>query len=817
VRKEEEALSGAAGCSNETDFAGLSTAQALEQARLGNHNRMPKRGEGSALGIFRRNVLTLFNLLNLGLALALLWVASYRNMLFLGVVLSNTLIGLVQELRAKRIHDRLLLLAQGKVRVLRDGVETKLPPEALVLGDVVLLVRGDQVPTDALVLEGACRVDESLLSGESDSIPKAVTDALQSGSFVTEGAVTARLTAVGAHSYAGFLQMAARKVRRPHSELMGSMRRLIRRISLMIAPMGALLYWKHSAVLGLNTSDSVVPAVAAVLGMIPEGLILLTSMALTVGMIRLARAGALVNELFGIETLARTDVVCMDKTGTLTTGALEVRQVLPCADDMDETRIRRCLGAFVAASKDSNPTQAALKDAFGSYCAPCPPILHTIPFSSDRKWTAIQFAEGLFPDEGVNTGPDFTTLALGAPEIFFSAVSGDHQSTRAKARALSAQGFRVLALAGGASDHVPSLPRDDQILPSCLAPLGLVCLADSLRPHTRETVRYFGEQGVILKVISGDHPLTAASVAEDAGVPDARRAVDMSGLGGSADYDALCEAYTVFGRVSPPDKRELIEAFKRRGHNVAMIGDGVNDIPALKAADCSIAMAGGSDAAQRVAQITLMDGGFSAMPRIVVEGRRVINNITRAATLFLVKNIYSFLLTAALLALPFAYPLAPIQMSLIAAATIGVPSFVLAMQPSRERVRGRFLANVMLRAMPGGITAAVVMLVLCCLRVPLRLGAREVGTLCTLAAGYTGLLCLLVACMPMNQLRAVLVAAMGLFFFSGAAIFPGVFYLTAFTPNGSWAAAGLLAGAPLCLWGLTVAFRWGAGEEKKMP
>jgi len=333
---------------------------------------------------------------------------------------------------------------------------------------------------------------------------------------------------------------------------------------------------------------------------------------------------------------------------------------------------------------------------------------------------------------------------------------------------------------------------------------------DSLRPHVRETVRYFGEQGVVLKVISGDHPLTVASVAEDAGLPEARRVVDMSALDGPVDYEALCGTYTVFGRVSPQDKRELMEALKRQGHSVAMIGDGVNDIPALKAADCSIAMAGGSDAAQRVAQITLMNGGFSAMPSIVMEGRRVINNITRAAALFLIKNIYSFLLTAALLALPFAYPLAPIQMSLIAAATIGIPSFALAMQPSRERVRGSFLTNVMLRALPGGIVAAGAMLILCCLRASLGIGLGEVSTLCAMAAGYTGLLCLLLTCLPLNRFRAALVAAMGLFLFGGAVALPDLFYfVTQLTSSSGWAAAGLLAGVPLCLWGLTAAFKWG--------
>lgn len=771
---------------------GLTTAQAEALAREGKCNRMPKQRERGLGTILRKNILTLFNLLNLALALLLLWVKSYRNMLFLGVVVSNTLIGTVQELRAKRTHDRLLLLAEGKVTALRDGVICQLPPGDLVLGDVVHLGRGAQVPADGLVLEGYGAVNESLLTGESDPVPKAPGNELKAGSFFTEGAAWVRLTAVGADSYGGQLQLSARRVKQPRSELMESLQWLIRRVSIAIVPLGLLLYAKQYLTIHMNQYDAVTKTVAAVLGMIPEGLVLLTSVALAVGVVRLGKQGALVNELFGIESLARTDVVCMDKTGTLTSGAMEVAEVLPMEGVTGE-QVAAWLGALLFAQPEDSPTQNALSQAFPPKRAQ---VVACVPFSSSRKWSAVQFQEA-----------ELGTLVLGAPDR----VLGRETLAAEKARSLAEKGMRVLALAQG-----KALPEGDT-LPQGLQPLALLALVDTLRQDVRETVAYFGRQGVTLKVLSGDHPLTVQSIARQAGLPGAKQAVDLSTAQRPLDYDALCQSYTIFGRVCPEDKMQLLHALKKQGHVVAMVGDGANDIPALKAADCSIAMAGGSDAAGRMAQMTLLSGNFAAMPHIVLEGRRVVNNITRAASLFLVKNIYSFLLAASFLLLPFPYPFAPIQMTLVSSLTVGIPSFVLALQPNRQRIKGQFMRNVLMGALPGGLSVWLLTLGICLLSGPLAITHQQGSTLCTLLAGYTGLLVLFLACLPLNRLRTALVVGVALAFGAAVAWFSQVFYLVPLTGGGLWVAVGLAVATPLCLLGLRLLVRRLLGREAGHP
>ncbi len=758
---------------NDAPLHGLTQEEVRARLERGRTNTMPRRAEGGLADILRRNVLTLFNLLNLCLAGLLLWVGSHRDMLFLGVVLSNTLIGTVQELRAKRTHDRLKLLSEGQVRVMRDGAECLLSPHELVLDDVVLLSRGDQVPADATVLSGTAEADESLLTGESAPVSKAAGEALYSGSFLVSGSVAARLTAVGADSYAGQLQLSARRVKRAQSELMRDMRRIIRWVSVIIVPIGAAMFSRQYASVDLGLRDAVTGTVASVLGMIPEGLILLTSVSLAAGVVALGRRNALVNELFGIETLARTDVVCMDKTGTLTSGEMDLDRTLPLGGATPE-EIAACMGALLQATADETPTVRALSQAFAA--ADGAAVAQSVPFSSERKWSAAQ-AEGL------------GSVVLGAPERLLGGPA------LSQAQALASEGYRVLALSRSAA------ALSGETLPEGLEPLALLCLRDALRPNVRKTVRYFGEQGVSLKVISGDSPLTVSHAAAAAGVPGAERMVDLSSLSGDKDYAALARSYTIFGRVSPQDKQGLIEALRRDGHGVAMVGDGVNDIPALKAADCSIAMAGGSDAACRVAQITLLDADFDVMPRIVLEGRRVINNITRAASLFLVKNIFSLILSVLLLIFPFAYPFAPIQLTLVSSLTIGLPSFVLALQPSRDRVSGSFLRNVIMRALPGGVCTAALIIPLMALSDRLGFSQDVVSTLSTLIAGYSGLVVLFLTCLPLNALRGGLVAAMAVLF-AGAVLLPRVFYLSPVSGGQWWVLASAAVLAPLIQIGL---------------
>lgn len=759
---------------NDVPLHGLTQEEVRARREQGRTNTMPRRTEGGVADILRRNVLTLFNLLNLCLAGLLLWVGSHRDMLFLGVVLSNTLIGTIQELRAKRTHDRLQLLSEGRVRVMRDGVECRLSPQELVLDDVVLLSRGDQIPADATVLSGAGEADESLLTGESAPVSKAAGDTLYSGSFLVSGSVAARLTAVGADSYAGQLQLSARRVKRAQSELMRDMRRIIRWVSVLIVPIGAAMFSRQYASVDLGLRDAVTGTVASMLGMIPEGLILLTSVSLAAGVVALGRRNALVNELFGIETLARTDVVCMDKTGTLTSGEMVLDRTL-ALNGVPPEEIAAYMAALLRASADETPTVRALAEAFSAVSAP--EIVQAVPFSSARKWSAAQ-AEGL------------GSVVLGAPERL---LKGEALK---QAQALAAQGLRVLALLCAPA------PLCGEALPEGLVPAALLCLRDALRPNVQKTVRYFGEQGVTLKVISGDSPLTVSHAAAAAGVPGADRMVDLSTIEGEKDYTALSRHYTIFGRVSPQDKQGLIEALRKDGHGVAMVGDGVNDIPALKAADCSIAMAGGSDAACRVAQITLLDADFDVMPRIVLEGRRVINNITRAASLFLVKNIFSLILSVLLLIFPFAYPFAPIQLTLVSSLTIGIPSFVLALQPSRDRVSGSFLRNVIMRALPGGVCTAALIIPLMAFSDGLGFSQDVVSSLSTLIAGYSGLVVLFLTCLPLNALRGGLVAAMAALFAGAVLLLPQVFYLSPVSGGQWWVLAAAAVLAPLIQIGL---------------
>ncbi len=764
---------------------GLTEAEAQARAARGLGNRMPKSGEHGVPAIVRRNLFTLFNLLNLVLAALLLWIGSYRNLLFMGVVVSNAVIGLVQELRAKRTHDRLLLLAEGRVRTLRGGAETPLPPSALVQGDVVRLTRGDQAPADARVVSGEAEVNESLLTGESEPIPKRAGDTLLSGSYLTEGELTAELTKVGAASFAGQLQQSARRVKRPQSALMASLNAIIRVVSITLVPIGIALYLRQTLGLGMPLNEAVTKTVAATLGMIPEGLILLTSVALAVGVVRLGGRGALVNELYGIENLARVDVLCLDKTGTLTSGQMRVTGLIPLAG-MAEADAAAALCAFTAAlSAEEGPTFQALRAAYPPAAIETPAA--TVPFSSGRKWSAAQVAE-------------HGTLVLGAPER----VAADCPDVLQAARGHAAQGVRVLALCRA------DAPLAGKTLPGCLVPLALVLVGDTLRPDAKDTLAYFREQGVQLKIISGDSALTVSRIATEAGLDGAERAVDLSALPGVPDYDALARDYAVFGRVSPEDKRQLVAALKRQGRTVAMVGDGVNDIPALKAADCSIAMAGGSDAAARVAQITLLNADFAVVPHIVLEGRRVINNITRASALFLVKNLFSFLLAALLLVLPLAYPFAPIQLTLISSLTIGFPSFVLALQPNRERVKGSFLKNVLLRAVPGGLAVTFVCLAVMLAAGPLGMGGEQVSTICTLAAGFAGLFVLALTSLPFDALRAALVAAMAAAMALAVAVIPKVFYLVPLTGMGLWVLLGAMGLAVLVVLGIT----WAMPKER---
>lgn len=753
-----------------TPETGLSSAHASELITAGQGNSISDNGEKSTAEILRDNLLTWFNLLNIVLALCLLAVGSYKNMLFILIIFSNAFIGTFQEIRARNTIRRLQLLNAPSVHVMRDGHERTVKPDDLVRGDLVILRAGDQVVADAVVRSGSGHAMESLLTGESDAVPKDENDWLYSGSYITEGRLVAQLVWVGDESYAGRLMKEARKTERPKSVLMTDLNRLIRFDSIILIPMGVLLFLKQYLLNRNPLPASVTSSVAAMIGMIPEGLILLTSVAMAVGVIKLGRRSTLVQELYGIETLARVDVLCLDKTGTITTGEMTLESLEPVDSSAEEFRneLARFLGCF----DDDSATLNALRKAIPPVAA-SPEV--TLPFSSARKKSAVSFSDG-------------TVLIMGAPEFVLGKAYPDSLKQQVDARAAEGRRVTVLACANGKIEN-ESLPPVDRIL-------GLCILTDTLRPNASETVTYFREQGVSLKVISGDHPLTVSRVSKHAGIDGWDRWVDVSSLQSREELEEACRNCVVFGRVTPARKKELVQILKEQGHTVAMTGDGVNDIPAMKAADCSVAMAGGADAARHAAQLTLMDSDFSHMPSVVLEGRRVINNITRAASLFLTKTLFSFGLGLLTLLFTDAYPYDPIQLTLISTLTVGVPSFFLALEPNNERITGNFLRTVLQRALPGGIAVAL------CASVAMlfmRSGwpVDLCKTLATYVAGAVGLLVLLRACLPLNRNRAVIVAVMTCAFVLAALILGPLFSLVPLTGPAWLLLGGLLLASSL--------------------
>ena len=776
-----------------TAEAGLSAAEAAARIEAGQANRQTVQPGKTVPQIVWENLFTLFNLLNFALALCLALVGSWRNMLFLGVVFSNTLIGTVQSLRARAMLNQLRLLQERPCHPIRDGTETDCPPTDLVLGDLVVFRAGDQLPADAVIRFGSCAADESLLTGESDPIQRGPGDWLMSGSFLTEGKVTAQLAAVGDESYAARLMGDARRIRSPKSELLTDLNRLVKWISRFLIPLGLLLFLREFLTRHVPIDQAVPSTVAAMIGMIPEGLILLTSVALMAGVVKLGRRKTLVQELFGIETLARTDVLCLDKTGTLTTGEMTLERAVPA--DADEAGLAEAASRFLGAFEAVSGTLRALAAAFPRGTEE---PTGTLPFSSARKKSAAAFADG-------------TVLVLGAPSFVLDAVPPEVESwtdegfrvlVLAEARCISrgahcaplpdTDGARCAPLPDTDGAHCAPLPDTDGArcapLPDELPPvgrtLGFFLLRDTVRPAAADTLRWFREEGVSVRIMSGDDPRTVAAVARRLGLPEADRAVDCGAL--SDEELIAARDQVIFGRLTPDRKRLLIGALKADGHTVAMTGDGVNDIPALKSSDCSIAMAGGADATEHAAQLVLMDGDFTSLPAVVAEGRRVIGNITRTASLFLVKTLYSAALAILTLLLPLRYPFQPIQLTLVAALTIGAPSFFLALEPSHERAGGRFLRRVLLRAAPGALA------VTCCALAAMvtnRLGTpfEAASTMAVLSAGTIGLVNLILTCRPFTKLRLALCVLMAAAFCGAVLLLPGLFFLAPGTMTaGNW-------------------------------
>ena len=706
--------------------SGLSAEQVKRRFAQGENNYKVESSTLSVSEIVRSNVCTYFNLVFAVIAVLLAIVGAWSDMLFLPIIVANTCIGIIQEVHSKKVLDKLSILNAPHAVVIRDGKRQEIPADQLVLDDIVEFSAGSQIPADAKVVSGELQVNESLITGESDEIEKREGDSLLSGSFVVSGKACARLEKVGKDSYISKLTLQATKSKKgEQSEMIRSLNYLIMVMGIIIIPIGIALFVQSFIYNEGTFHDSITGMVAAIIGMIPEGLYLLTSVALAVSSVRLAQKKVLIHDMKCIETLARVNVLCVDKTGTITEPGMHVYD-FSVLDGADQLEISQLLADFVAAQEKDNATMEALKAHFSNGSGMRAREVYS--FSSETKYSGAVMNDG-------------KSYVIGAPEFVLRGQFAQYQEQIAT---YSSKGYRVLVFAQyeGTLDRKP---LTEPVLPLCF-----VMLANPIRKGAKETFTYFAENDVDIKVISGDNPLTVSVIAAEAGIVGAERFVDASTLKEKEDYYRAVEEYTVFGRVTPSQKRMLVQALKEHKKTVAMTGDGVNDVLALKDADCSVAMASGSEAASNVAQLVLLDSDFSRMPSVVAEGRRVVNNIERTAALYIVKNFFSMLLAIFSVLLMLDYPLEPSQVSLISMFTIGIPSFVLALEPNKELIRGHFLTNVLVRALPAGLTDFIVVsgLVIFCREFQVDLDC--LSTSCTILVAIVGFMILHRIARPMN-------------------------------------------------------------------
>ena len=699
----------------DVDFnIGLNTEQVNERIKDNLVNFDSSVPTKSIKQILAGNIFTLFNFLNLFLAICIFAVGSYKNMLFMLVVIFNTLISTYQEIHSKRIIDKLSVMASSKAKAIRNGNPEEISINSIVLDDILEFNTGNQVPTDCYIQSGEVEVDDSFITGESDTIIKKPGDMLLSGSFIVSGKCYAKVEHIGDENYTAQISSGAKYVKKVNSEIMFSLNKIIKFLSFAIVPIGILLFLSQFKLTGGDFNLSVVRSVAAVIGMIPEGLVLLTSTVLAVSVIRLSKSKVLVQELYCIETLARVDTLCLDKTGTLTEGSMEVKKFIPAnTEKIDIENILANLGKF---STDSNSTINAIREKYSDTTKEFIPT-NIIPFSSQTKWSGIHFeSEGSY--------------IIGAPEF----VLGNNYSKYSTLIEQYTRNYRVVVLAQSSEKF------NDKNLPNNSELLGLILILDKIRKEANQTLKYFYEQGVDIKIISGDNPITVSKIAKEVGVKNFEKYVDMSKVSEDVDMIELVKNHTIFGRVSPTQKKALINALQESGRTVAMTGDGVNDVLALKTSECSIAMASGSDAAKNVSQLVLLDSNFASMPKVVAEGRRTINNIERSASLFLIKTIYSSILAVLFVFIAETYPFIPIQLSLISMVTIGIPSFMLALEPNKQRIKGHFLRNVIKKAIPPAATSIINILILTILNKYGIIAEEIYSSLCVISTGTVGIL-----------------------------------------------------------------------------
>lgn len=704
--------------------------------------------------ILFENFFTLFNFLNLVFAISIFSVGSYKNMLFLLIVVINTAISTVQEVHSKIVVDKLSIVASSKARVIRNGKKEEIDINSLVLDDLLEFSAGSQVMTDSVIKSGTVLVNESLITGEPDSITKKTGDMLLSGSYVISGKCIAKVEHIGSDNYTAQISNGAKLIKKTKSEIMSSLNKIIKFLTFAIIPIGIALFYSQLHLQNTTYHDAVVQTIAALIGMIPEGLVLLTSTVLAVSVTRLSRSKVLVQDLYCIETLARVDTLCLDKTGTLTEGTMEVKDYISIKDNKKE--MKNILSNISKFSEDENATIMAIKDKFCHITKEFKPV-KKIAFSSETKWSGIYFN-------------DVGTYVIGAPEFV---LKENFEQYKEQIENYS-ENYRVLVLVHSNSnfDNNNNLLKDIELV-------GFILILDKIRKEAPNTIKYFYKQDVDIKIISGDNPITVSKIAKRVGIKNSEKYFDMSTLDDDTKIKDIALNFCIFGRVSPTQKKDLIKALQENGKTVAMTGDGVNDVLALKESDCSIAMANGSDATKNISKLVLLDSNFASMPKIVAEGRRTINNIQRSASLFLVKTIYSSLLALMFLFMNEEYPFIPIQLSLISLVTIGIPSFMLALEPNKERIKGNFLKNVISKALPTGLAVVFNIFLLTILKKYNIVPEEYFSSLCVISTGICGLMLLITFIpsrksedtkLPISIYRLVLAIIMIILFIIGLTI-----------------------------------------------
>lgn len=745
--------------SNSINIMGLTDEEVRQRVEEGLTNRADISTDKTTKEIVISNVFTYFNLIFLVITILLIMVGSFRNLTFLPIIIGNTVIGIVQEIRAKKTLEKMSLLNAPHADVIRNGSVKQISTDELVKDDVILLTAGKQICADAVVISGNIQVNESLLTGEADEVEKTEGSTLMSGSFVVSGECYARLEKVGNESYISKLSLEAKSMGdKEQSEMIRSINLIVKWVGIVIIPIGLILFWQSHFVNGESITKSVTSTVAAIIGMIPEGLYLLTTVALALSTMKLARKKVLLHDMKSIETLARVDVLCVDKTGTITEPDMKLKEIFLCKNSgadgtqtaltLDE--LKSLILDYANASVDNNATMLALKAYAAEALTNNTSALHRTAvsqqaFSSSLKYGSVTFSDG--------------TYLLGAPEFI---MHEDFARIEEEIIPYADKGDRVLLFARYDGENV------ENGINGSVTPLGFVALANPIRANAVKTFEYFKSQGVSIKVISGDNPRTVSRIAIQAGIESAESFVDAATLDTEDKIADAVNKYTVFGRVTPKQKKQLVKALQAKGHTVAMTGDGVNDILAMKDADCSVAMASGSEAAAQAAQVVLLDSDFAHMPDVVYEGRRVVNNIQRSASLFLVKNIFSLLLSMFSVILMVTYPLEPAQVSLISMFTIGVPGFLLALEPNKDRIKGHFITNVMLKALPGGLTDVIAIGALVVCGEVFCISDASIGTIATLVLSVVGFMILFKISEPLNRMKyAVIIGNIAGLVFSG--------------------------------------------------